>query len=880
MTSSEIAGIFDAKPVGSGFMGLCPAHDDHTPSLSITDGRDGRVLVKCFAGCTFEQIVAASGLNTSEFMPPAQPTKTKGASRIVATYPYTDKDGKLVFEVVRYEPKDFRQRRPDGHGGSVWNMSGVTRVLYRLPDVLKAKASGETIFVTEGEKDAEAIVKLGLCATTNAGGAVKWEPQYTEALTGAKVVVLPDKDEAGRRHMALVLHELGGKAESVKVVELPDRNQMHVKDAADWAVAGGTREELEDLAGAAPLFTQAGNPSDGLSEAMQPIADVIVPLPSDDTPISDSARIIFDLLSRRLDTFYRGGRVVEVVKADGTVAIDVLMPDAFRSRIEKLGIVGAWGKEKGSPVFRPRRAGKDGANALLATTEARELLPPIELVASAPVLVLDGGKTVRLGQGYHREGGGIYIFARWCADEVMPLEEAAGLIEDLLCDFSFATPADKARALVAILTPALVLGGFITGHSPLIVGEADQSQSGKDYLCTSISSIFGETASLVAQRTGGVGGLDESLQERLILGRPFIHFSNLRGTFDSPFFEAALTSEGMIGCRVPHRGEVHISPRKFIFMATSNGFKGTVDLANRSLIIRLRKQPSDYRFKNWTEGDLLAHIRANNGRYLSAIFSIIEHWHRAGCVRTWTGAHDFRDWSGSVTTIMQNAWPKAGLWYEGHRAAQTRTANPALSWLREVALALCETGRCGEEYSATSLAQFCEERGIDVPGLRDPTDESKACRAVGRLMTQCLAGKSEVAVESVTVQVIESSYLRPDGNGSRPCRRYFFSLSSTIPPNPLNPRNELETPRENRINHESAETLRGLGGIEGLPMDFEKLKFALADYGVGFACNSDSLEPTSSKKLPPELIAAIRYHEDALRAWIGLQQTPVKAGSP
>jgi len=106
--AERLGGTLSAGPGPRSCMVRCPAHDDHTPSLSITEGADGRVLAKCFAGCTFAQIVAASGLNQSDFMPSASQKAPKGASRIVSTYPYTDMAGRLVFEVVRFEPKDFR----------------------------------------------------------------------------------------------------------------------------------------------------------------------------------------------------------------------------------------------------------------------------------------------------------------------------------------------------------------------------------------------------------------------------------------------------------------------------------------------------------------------------------------------------------------------------------------------------------------------------------------------------------------------------------------------------------------------------------------------------------------------------------------------------
>ena len=192
------------------------------------------------------------GLKSSDLYP----AKKNDRARIVATYDYADTAGTLLFQVVRFDPKDFLQRRPDPNkaGSWVWNMKGVNRVLFHLSHVLTAKSKGQTIYIVEGEKDVEALVSLGECATCNPGGAGKWQAGYTESLTGAKIIIIPDRDEPGRKHAALVVRELTGKAESIQVVELPDRNGRKVKDAADWVSAGGTIEELQEIVKNAPAW--------------------------------------------------------------------------------------------------------------------------------------------------------------------------------------------------------------------------------------------------------------------------------------------------------------------------------------------------------------------------------------------------------------------------------------------------------------------------------------------------------------------------------------------------------------------------------------------------------------------------------------------------
>ena len=122
--------------------------------------------------------------------------------KIIATYDYTDAVGNLVHQTVRYEPRDFRQRRPDGNGGWVSNLDGIRPVLYHLPEVKAAVAAGKTIHIVEGEKDADNLRELGLVATTNAMGAGKWDATYNEFLRGAAdVVVIGDNDDPGRKHV-------------------------------------------------------------------------------------------------------------------------------------------------------------------------------------------------------------------------------------------------------------------------------------------------------------------------------------------------------------------------------------------------------------------------------------------------------------------------------------------------------------------------------------------------------------------------------------------------------------------------------------------------------------------------------------------------------
>jgi hypothetical protein len=180
------------------------------------------------------------------------------AGRVVATYRYESEWGELVHEVLRLEPKSFRQRRPDGTGGWLWNMKGVPPVLYNLPRVREAAQRGELVIVVEGEKDADRLNALGLVATCNAGGAGKFKPEHAAQLAGARVAVIPDNDETGRQHAESVAAAVKAHAAETKLVELGVDTRKG--DASDWLDAGGTADRLCDLIEQAPTWRQAFKP--------------------------------------------------------------------------------------------------------------------------------------------------------------------------------------------------------------------------------------------------------------------------------------------------------------------------------------------------------------------------------------------------------------------------------------------------------------------------------------------------------------------------------------------------------------------------------------------------------------------------------------------
>jgi putative DNA primase/helicase len=252
MGAAEIAkGLPNARKNGAAWKACCPAHDDHEPSLDIDDGPDGKPLVICRAGCTQDAVIAA--LKARGAWPEAPATgHEKRKRRIAATNDYTDAGGELAYQVVRYDPKDFRQRRPDSDrkGEWLWNMHGVAPVPYRLPELVAS--DHRAVLVCEGEKDADKVAALGLVSTTNHGGAGKWRTELNRWFKGRTVYILAHNDNAGRDHAEHVARNLHGIAASVHVVALPCLSEKG--DAADWIGAGGTAEALQALCKASPAW--------------------------------------------------------------------------------------------------------------------------------------------------------------------------------------------------------------------------------------------------------------------------------------------------------------------------------------------------------------------------------------------------------------------------------------------------------------------------------------------------------------------------------------------------------------------------------------------------------------------------------------------------
>ncbi|MEA5115973.1 MAG: AAA family ATPase [Geobacteraceae bacterium] len=235
-----------SRKANGGYVARCPVHDDSTASLSI-DVKDGKLVVKCFAGCNQADVVAAL---KSRGLWSEKERQEKTKRRIVAKYDYRNADGKLIFQVLRYELKGFSQRRPDGKGRWIYNLDDVSPVPYNLGAV----SASSCVVIAEGEKDVDRLSSIQIPATCNPMGAGKWRESYNQYLAGKRVAILADNDEPGRKHALSVAQNLHGIAAMVKIINLPGLPPKG--DVSDWLdKSGNDRDKLLKIISDAPEWS-------------------------------------------------------------------------------------------------------------------------------------------------------------------------------------------------------------------------------------------------------------------------------------------------------------------------------------------------------------------------------------------------------------------------------------------------------------------------------------------------------------------------------------------------------------------------------------------------------------------------------------------------
>ncbi len=492
-----------------------------------------------------------------------------------------------------------------------------------------------------------------------------------------------------------------------------------------------------------------------------------IPIFGGNISITSTAKRLAEVYSNKQELFYRRGRIV-TINREGT--FEDLTPEAAQSFFEPYVQFVTYEKDdKGHLISMPLVLSRPQAAALIKALLRQEKMPLVQIVTNCPVL-RERNNELRVISGYDRETG---ILARGAQPEEMFLSQAKAIIHEMFDDFKFVSEGDRSRAFAFLLIPALQWSGLVpTRNRPFLYWEADEKGGGKGYGGYMVTATYNFSPVTVSKKKSGVGkGIDESIDTQLIGGKPFTILDNLRGKIDSEALEAFLTSE-KYAARKLHQA-MTVDTSYHVVMGTSNSAQLTSDLADRSLICRIIKQPESYVFKELAKDvDILTHIQKNQPRYLGAVFRIIREWHGRGRPRTNEYRHRFREWVQPLDWMCQHLLDAAPL-MGGHQETQSRASTSHLSWLRKVAQAVEKSCLLDRDLQCYQLADICDNCEITLPGLEEGRGFSDASEKerkqvfsqIGRKLSSCFkhvnAGALVIdgfTVERREVAAMEGSY--------------------------------------------------------------------------------------------------------------------------
>ncbi len=639
---ARAAGLEKGRRVGAERLFRCCQHDDTRPSLSINERKNRWICGPCEAGGGAWKLAAFLGgfdpddkqavlswLRDHDLL-----DGERVSSKFVATHDYTDHAGELLFQVVRLRPKSFRQRRPDGNGGWVWNVDGVRRVLYRLPEL----GTATVVHINEGEKDADALHGIGLSATCNPGGAGKWRDEYTESFTAEhQVVVLPDNDDAGRRHAETVAASLHGQVASVKVLQLPDLAPKG--DVTDFINACRDAEEAAERLATIANGADQWEPQAADEPTVEDRCTTIEIRP-DLTGVTDEA---IDAIAAQpsLGVYVRGRQLVRVAR-DGSPpecwlerwpGSPVIVPMASAQVLDVLDRAAAWVK------FDGRR--KEYVAAIPPSWVAQQVgarlewpLPYLEAVTETPTIRSDG--SILETPGWDQASRLLYEpipgAATWPPVPEQPTGEdvrrGIAMLRDPLEDFPFKAESDGAAAIAVILT--LLARHLIHGPVPLMAIRAPTPATGKTLLADVIGIMGTGRVPPVMTMTFESEELRKRVTSLAVEGAALILLDNVSGTLGSDTLAAALTATDWED-RILGTNTVVRVPLRVVWMVTGNnlGFRRT--LGRRVIPIDLDagvEQPEDR--VGFRHADLRGHVRERRPHLVTAALTILRAFHLAG----------------------------------------------------------------------------------------------------------------------------------------------------------------------------------------------------------------------------------------------------------
>ncbi len=672
-----------ARKSGGGYMARCPAHEDRLASLSINEGDDGRVLLKCQAGCDTETIMLRLGLTMKDLFPNGNSAKASAPqSKIVATYDYKDESGKLLFQTVRLEPKNFRQRRPNGKGGWIWNLEGVRRVLYRLPELLDAEkafkanlafdeslddGSEDHVIITEGEKDVETARALGFVATCNPMGAGKWDDGYSKFLEFADVTIIADADPPGRKHAEQVAQSLRrrAKARETTVLELPGAKDFTewvekggAKGLAEWVEKGAARKDFINL-------LSGGRPPDA------PAAEVPDKKASADKKVDDRPTIVYT--NRQLDEitteaievlnrtnappvlFTRGLDLARIgTSKEGFPVIEMVDGNKLRARLAAVSdAIGIKGDEAEEYNCFPN---KDVVANVLA--QGSWPFPGLLNITECPIVRPDG--SIFRSAGYDPATRLYYVpqpgFTMPDVPDSPTPEEiiaARKLLAEPFLDFPFADEASRANMMGLAITPPL--RSIIEGCVPLAAIDGAAAGTGKGLAAQVACVIATGKEKAVMTAPGDEDEWCKKITATLLSGASLLLIDNVEGELKDPSLAALLTTKWWEDRRFREHAKYTL-PNLLTPIATGNNLMLGGDIPRRCYWIRMVAATSrPWERTGFTHPQLIAWVKENRGRLVAAILTLARAWFVAGKPKGKKALGSFEDWSLTIGGVLENA---------------------------------------------------------------------------------------------------------------------------------------------------------------------------------------------------------------------------------
>lgn len=465
-----------------------------------------------------------------------------------------------------------------------------------------------------------------------------------------------------------------------------------------------------------------------------------VVMPGGSVSISGAASALFSALAETGVFFIYQGKLHLLIQEEGAFKLKPLSTLEFASEIERHVVLVSMGKNGPEPTILKER----DAQTLLATREAKALVPTVSKISKSPLLSVAKGQLEVLHGGYHPEHGKVLILSEETIER-LEVKTAVAIILSVLDGFCFATEADMGRAVTMLMTIAATEMGFLKGIlRPMFMVTASKSQSGKSLLIHAIAKMNEMSPHLITQRgRGGVGSLEESLATAFAQGG-IIVLDNLRGELDCPQLESALTSRGKFPVRVPYQGEVDVDIDGITVTSTSNGVRLTPDQVNRTLFIQLSKteeRPLDAE----TEVALMERIESQIGSIRSAIYSLMADWYERGKPSVPIIGFHRVEWAGIMNWILSYQFMLPPLLEDHNEVADFMRSRDRLL-LRDICRCVELAERLGEEMRAADVAEIYNDFAshAEIGTDRGALDHKR----FGQVMKALLRGGDSVTVDN------------------------------------------------------------------------------------------------------------------------------------